>query len=289
MKGAPEVHNILDSHAPYLDITGRLNSELLQRLGVQSTVSLDAAIEALKGWSGQAEFETSLQHMTRVYEFLSWKVDSGTPADAAAVCSAFSDHELIWLPAKQQAAPNPGSFYGARDSLFYTDPTGVMEGTDASAMRCVQSYYASDMLQAFFCQQLLCTDTGVCQHRQGSGSEQQGPKLLVPTYAATADYISLLTCLATQHSDEAFLQAGQLLGYWSACFQLGQLYEVHLIQHEMRRHCLLPGWRPAEGNSWVALSDGVYLMDNEASAAHFADKPVSFLALPPSALPYGVR
>lgn len=278
---------VYDSHAPNLDITGRLNSELLQRLGVRSTVSLDAGIEAVKGWSRQADFETSLQHMTRVYEFLYWKVDSGTPADAAAVCSAFSDHELIWLPAKQQAALNTGSFYGPRDSLFYEDYTGIMESTEASPMRCVQSYYASDRLRDFFCQQLLCTDTGVGQHRQGSESEQQGPKLLVPTHATTADYISLLKCLATQCSDEAFSQAGQLLVYWSACFQVGQLSEAHLIQQEMRRHCLLPARQPgsqAEGNSWLTLSDGVYLMDDEASAAHFADKPVYFLALP-----YGIR
>ena len=101
------------------------------------------------------------------------------------------------------------------------------------------------------------------------------------THASTADYVGLLKCLAAQqHSAAAFQLARQLLGFW--CDHLPQ--DVHLIQQEMTKHRLLP----AMGDVWVPRSDGVYLMDDEASMVHFKDQPVSFLELP-SAEQYSIR
>lgn len=296
-KGVAELHNILGSHAPYLDSSIRANSGLLVHLGVQSTVTVTAALDALKLWSGRAGFVTNLQHMTHVYEFLSQQMGSSEAA-SVAVCSAFSDNKLIWLPSKQQQAAagmgpssevnsvsdsQHGKFYGVRDSLFYLDPTGVMEATDSCDMRCVSTYF-SRSLEYFFCQQLLCSDTVYSSYRQGYGSdiEQQGPKLIVTIHANTADYVGLLKCLAAQqHSATAFQHARQLLRFW--CDHQPQ--DVHLIQQEMTKHRLLP----AVGDVWVARSSGVYLMDDEASMVHFKDQPVSFLELPLSAEQSGVR
>ena len=302
-QGVPEVHNILGSHAPYLDSSVRADSGLLVHLGVQSSVTVVAVLEALKQWSGQAGFETNLQHMTHVYDFLSRQMGSSEAA-SVAVRSAFSDNKLIWLPSKQQLASagkadtgppsqvwsvsnsQHGKFYGARDSLFYLDPPSIMEATDSCDMRCMSTYFASGALQDFFRRQLVCNDTASSSYRHGYGSdtEQQGPKLIVTPHASTADYISLLKNLAAQqHSAAAFQQARQLLGFWSACDHQPQ--DVRLIQQEMTKHCLLP----AMGDVWVPRSDSVYLMDDEASLVHFKDQLVSFLELPPAAEQYGIR
>lgn len=305
------MHDLLGDHAPYLDADVKADSPLLHHLGVQSTVSVPAALHALQQWSRQPGFETDLRHMTRVYEFLSWKMTTGSAADAAAVCRAFSDNKLIWLPGKEQqpasnplapvtaglqlaphafsatSALSPGKFYGAGEALCYWDPAGVIEGADSSAMRSLYSHYPSERLCSFFCQQLLHYDSGSGCYRQGSGlyPAQQGPELIVSACATTADYLGLLKCLATQEgSDLAFQQAGQLLAYWSACFNSNQLQDAHLIPQEMKQHCLLP----AVDDEWVALCEAVYLMDDEASAQHFEDEPMSFLAFPQPPVAHGV-
>ena len=227
-QGVPEVQNILGDHAPYLDASVKPDSPLLQHLGVQSSVRLSATLTALKEWSRQPRFETDLAHMIRVYEFLSWKMACGSAADAAAVCRAFSDNELIWLPVKQEPASNsmppvsaglqlasyafspttasgPGKFYGTGGSLCYWDPTGVIERVASSPMRSLQqpdpaySHYPSTALGKFFCEQLLRYDSKSSDYSQGSGQYpgQQGPQLVVPSCPTTADYLSLLKSLAT--------------------------------------------------------------------------------------------
>lgn len=272
----------------------KLSSELLQHLDVKTTVTVAAVIQALKAWSIQAVFETNLQHMSCVYEFLSKMMDRNSGIDAHTVRSAFMDDDLIWLPLKQEGHLNPsqpetaeqpancshtstGMFYGLKDSLSYHDPEQLIEGADTSAMRSLHASYPSRMLQKFFCQQLQPQPSA--QH-----ATQHAPQLLVKDTPTTEDYIALLKSVATQQHPTAFEQAHQLLLHWSVCFNSGQLQDVYLIQQEVKKLPLLPV-EVAGANRWACSQEAIYLNDDPGAAMHFqtgsgCTAEVAFLTLP---------
>lgn len=288
LRGDSEVQDVFSSHVAYLDADIKTSSgSLLSHLGVQSTVTVTAVVAALKAWSAQDVFETNTQHMSCVYEFLCRRMERSSAADTATVLSAFFEHSLIWLPFKKESTSSSfqsgtsgshaesmyqgneaGNFYGLRDSLCYSDPTELIEGTETTAMRCLQMHYASPQLQRFFCTQLGEPPT-----------MQQGPQLLVQPKATTADYIELLECLAQQQSALSFGQARHLLLHWLKCLDSGELQDGDLILQAVQKQALLPA-EAAGTNRWAAASEPVYLKDDHAASLLFADKQVLFVGLP---------
>ena len=227
-------------------------ADMLSWLGIKSSVTAVSLLSVMREWSQQESFTTSLQHMTAIYDRLSWEMAS-EPATARMVCAAFELHPMIWLPEKEcsiaaaeattglgphteedewqrrhssRSRPVVGRFYGTADKLFVRDHTHVIESTNATSMRVLLKYYSSDTLHSFFLQQLHYTPSGgdptPARPATPWGAQHQlaatGFQPIVPLYPSTADYCDLLASFAAQQNDSSsagFEQALQLLRHWS--------------------------------------------------------------------------
>ena len=313
-----EVTQLLQRHVLYLHANIK-NADMLSWLGIRSQVTASSLLTALKQWSQQDSFNTNLLHMSQVYERLSREMASDA-AIAAAACTAFTAHSLIWLPAKVSAAAAAdmshtsglrdadddwqqrqssrgkdvvGRFYGIADKLSFRDHTHVIEDSPASPMRALIKYYNSDVLHQLFLQQLhhlpgsLDLSAAMPMPAVWGGQQSFAPVVqpIVPVYPSTADYCDLLASLAEQPeaNTTCVAQAMQVMLHWAGL--IGRSY-MPLEDAEYLRAAL--GGRqllPTMSTKWVAASEGLYVLDDEDVAAAFEEKPVHFLWLPESMQP----
>ncbi len=321
-KANREMYKVLLDHVPYLHANIK-SPDMLATLGVRSAVTTSTLLSLLKEWSQQGTFVTSLQHMTQVYEHLSWPMASD-PTSAAEICSAFESHALIWLPEKQgsseaaaaaaasssQKLPHdiddrqssrkqlvPGQFYGTSNKLFVKDHTHVIEDSTASPMRVLLKYYFTDELHTFFLEQLRYTSpgnlhtAGMPRAAQWGGQSAFDPSFqpIVPLYPSTADYCELLGSLGSQpEADNTSLeQAVMVLLHWSGLIFRGVMphEDLEFLKAALYSRALLP----SVDRKWVSASDGLYLMDDKDLAQAFKDKPVHFLWRPDNMQPSATR
>lgn len=312
LRTSREMTQVLDTHVPYLTAPVKSDS-MLAALGIQTSLTVSTLLSLMHSWSQDPNFATSVQHMTHVYEYLSWQMASDTQA-AVEVCTAFAQGTLIWLPNKEaivstgqegptvltaalELTPEPskrgqvvaGQFYGADDKLFMRDHTHVIEDTNTSKMRVLLKYYSSNDLHTFFMQQLVYshpgpppTDQSASHYNspwtQASSSSQLTP--LVPMYPYTADYTQLLVDLALQPepSEHIHTQATAVLLHWSRLIAHAQmpLPDVTYLQQALNKQAVLPTIK----GKWVSVADGLVIRDDEELGKAFDNLPVHFVWLP---------
>lgn len=326
LRSSREVMQVLHDHVPYLDASIK-NTSMLSCLGIQDSVTVPLVLRLLQSWSQSQAFATSLQHMTHVYEYLSWQMASD-PTAAVEICAAFSANSFVWLPAKlithstqeadallsvdshlvleppKRSQVIPGQFYTARDKLFMRDHTHIIEETAASPMRVLLKYYHSDELHTFFLHQLVTTQAaaapalapgnfttfGFTSSAWGQQTAAFGqPSPLVSLYPSTEDYMQLLNELAAlpEPDDHTFGQAIAVLLHWSKLMGSGQMPRQD-VQY-IQQALYKQAVLPSEKGKWVSLADGVVIRDDEEVGKAFENQPVHFLWLLPSSEPTANR
>ena len=94
----PHTLALLGDHVPYLACPIKEPS-LLTALGVITEVTWRHVLHMLTTWSTLPAFKSSPEHMSKIYTFLATAMER-EPGAAEAICSAFAQSALIWLPAK---------------------------------------------------------------------------------------------------------------------------------------------------------------------------------------------
>lgn len=95
---------LLGEHVSYLACPVK-DPNFLTALGITMEVTWSQVLRMLSCWAQQDLFKTSIEQMTRIYTMLgtALKCEQGA---ADAICDAFSQSPLIWLPAKVPLTDN---------------------------------------------------------------------------------------------------------------------------------------------------------------------------------------
>ena len=93
---------LLGEHVAYLACPVK-DPNFLTALGITTEVTWSDVLRMLSSWAQQASFKTSIEQMTRIYTVLAAALESEQGA-ADAICDAFAQSPLIWLPAKTPLA-----------------------------------------------------------------------------------------------------------------------------------------------------------------------------------------
>lgn len=89
---------LLGDHVPYLKCSIK-DPNFIQTLGVTTEVTWQDILRLLSKWAKDKHFRASLEQMSNLYSFLGAAVGSD-PAAAEAICTAFEELPLVWLPSK---------------------------------------------------------------------------------------------------------------------------------------------------------------------------------------------
>ena len=106
---------LLGEHVSYLACPVK-DPNFLAALGVATEVTWSDVLRMLSCWAQQASFKTSIEQMTRIYTMLGTAMEREQGA-ADAVCDAFAQSPLIWLPAKAPLADLINTTVAATPSL----------------------------------------------------------------------------------------------------------------------------------------------------------------------------
>ena len=106
---------LLGEHVSYLACSVK-DPNCLTALGITTEVTWSDVLRMLSSWAQQASFKTSIEQMTRIYTVLAAALESEQGA-ADAICDAFAQSPLIWLPAKTPLADLSNTTAAATPSL----------------------------------------------------------------------------------------------------------------------------------------------------------------------------
>ena len=99
---SPQTLSLLGDNVPYLACPVKEPS-LLTALGVVTEITWQDVLRMLSTWSTLASFKSSVEQMSNVYTFLAAAMEREQGA-AAAICAAFAQSALVWLPSKEVLA-----------------------------------------------------------------------------------------------------------------------------------------------------------------------------------------
>lgn len=103
---------LLGDHVSYLHSTIK-DPSFLQALGITLEVSWQDVLGLLITWAKAPVFKASLEQMSNVYSFLGDALESDAEA-AQAICKAFEQHPLVWLPSRDAAEHSMPSVHSIR-------------------------------------------------------------------------------------------------------------------------------------------------------------------------------
>ena len=106
---------LLGEHVSYLACPVK-DPNFLTALGVTTKVTWRNVLRMLSCWAQQSFFKTSVEQMTRIYTVLGAALECEQDA-ADAICNAFAQSPLIWLPAKTPLADLSNTTAAATPSL----------------------------------------------------------------------------------------------------------------------------------------------------------------------------
>ena len=290
---SPFVYGLLEDHVKY--IAADLKSDaFISTLCIRESVGVDGMIREMKQWSAACgetvdgsqprDFTTSVDHMTRVYMFLSEKM-AQNDEDRRKINDAFHKNALIFVPHRypdssthqdQRIRKSPGSFLLKKD-VCWRDPTDVAlkllkEHGEVTTRRLLERHYSmpesqQQSLVPFFIEELHVDET---------------PK--VDEYIEMASIVAKVAGFPTPSSLNDMLKIFATLG--SKCVVRGHNHSMRVDEQidfnmaaflkqslEREQRCIFPSF-----DKWVALSDKPLLPDDKSLLKIFQkEKSVHFL------------
>lgn len=106
---SPDPHTLalLGDHVPYVACPIR-DPSLLSALGIITDVTWQDVLRMLSTWSACDSFQSNVEQMSNIYTFLAAALEREQGA-ADAICAAFAQSPLIWLPPKASLIEDPNT------------------------------------------------------------------------------------------------------------------------------------------------------------------------------------
>ena len=105
----PDPHTLalLGDHVPYVACPIR-DPSLLSALGIITDITWQDVLRLLSTWSALDSFQSNVEQMSDIYAFLAAALEREQGA-ADAICAAFAQSPLIWLPPKASLIEDPNT------------------------------------------------------------------------------------------------------------------------------------------------------------------------------------
>ena len=287
------VSELLEDHVKYIAADLK-SSAFISTLRIRETVGVDVMISEMIQWSvaGGAtvdgsqpkDFTTSVNHMSRVYSFLSEKM-AQNDQDKRKINDAFHKNPLIFVPHRypdsstnqdQRLRKSNGSFLLKKD-VCWRDPTNVAlkllkESGEVTTRRLLERHYSKPESQQqslvhFFIDQLHVDETpNVDEYIEMASIVAEVARF--PTPSSLNDMLKIFAtlggkCVVRGHNDS--MRVTEKIDVNMAAFLKQSL--------EREEKCIFPSF-----DKWVALSDKPLLPDDKSLSKIFQkEKSVHFL------------
>lgn len=288
-----DVYELLEDHVKYVAADLK-SSAFISTLHIRESVGVDGMISEMKQWSAACgatvdgsqprDFTTSVNHMSRVYSFLSEKM-AQNDQDGRKISGAFRKNPLIFVPHRypdsstnqnQRLRKSNGTFLLKKD-VCWRDPTDVAlkvlkENGKVTTRRLLERHYSMPESQQlslvpFFIDQLHVDETpNVDEYIEMASivAEVAG----FPTPSSLNDMLKIFAtlggkCVVRGHNDN--MRVDEQIDDNMAAFLKQSL--------EREQKCIFPSF-----DKWVALSDKPLLPDDKSLLKIFQkEKSVHFL------------